>query len=551
MLLLRTTGLEHVVPIVRDNLELIALYRQIKSNLGRNEEYRIFAEPSIDRFKKQISWYTEYEEEFSPLRAVFASCSLQVQDEIKSALKEKIDTVLAHFNPDNGVKNPDYVAFYQLLLQCIEIPSLEDCVYMSRLADGTLHFVLTEWGVLSNTSNAEMGIIQKIRPLRNVMIDCIYTDGTPASQVLLHFKQGERTWKAMTDGNGKCNFSLPVGTSFEAYDVREEGKQRFLKGFNVLDHAKYQLVLEAEDKPMPPPVPPVPPKQGTPPPVPPLGVKQPAEAPLPHNRKTVHVMNHLNEVLTGVPVHVWGEGFNLRTTTDENGNFYLHDIWGTKKVKMKIGDAPGKLKIVPDADYYQMTDYPKKKRPWWLGLLGILLLLLLLWLLRDCSCSCQRPTGVPVLPDSTVTHRETVPAPPDSLAEPPRDTVLRGERGSLRINLQWGSTDDLDLLVINPCSDTIYYKRKRQVCGGCTGTLDVDANAKPEMAIANPQENIFFDELPRGEIQVGVQMYNKRVSNTCPFRITIQAHNFEQVIDTVLVFDRLRENMIIFTKKFD
>ena len=50
MLLLRTTGLEHVVPIVRDNLELIALYRQIKSNLGRNEEYRIFAEPSIDRF---------------------------------------------------------------------------------------------------------------------------------------------------------------------------------------------------------------------------------------------------------------------------------------------------------------------------------------------------------------------------------------------------------------------------------------------------------------------------------------------------------------------
>ena len=43
--------MENVVPIVRDNLELIALYRQIKSNLGRNEEYRIVAEPSIDRFK--------------------------------------------------------------------------------------------------------------------------------------------------------------------------------------------------------------------------------------------------------------------------------------------------------------------------------------------------------------------------------------------------------------------------------------------------------------------------------------------------------------------
>lgn len=29
MLLLRTTGLEHVVPIVRDNLELIALYDEV------------------------------------------------------------------------------------------------------------------------------------------------------------------------------------------------------------------------------------------------------------------------------------------------------------------------------------------------------------------------------------------------------------------------------------------------------------------------------------------------------------------------------------------
>lgn len=94
-------------------------------------------------------------------------------------------------------------------------------------------------------------------------------------------------------------------------------------------------------------------------------------------------MNHLNEVLTGVPVHVWGEGINLRTTTDENGNFYLHDVWGTKKVKMKIGDAPGKLKIVPDADYYQMTVYPKKKRPWVALVVGYIVITPLLWLLRD------------------------------------------------------------------------------------------------------------------------------------------------------------------------
>ena len=122
MLLLRTTGLEHVVPIVRDNLELIALYRQIKSNLGRNEEYRILRNPVLTVLRNKLAGTRNTRKSFPPFAGCFSSCSPQVQDEIKSALKEKIDAVLAHFNPDHGVKNPDYVAFYQLLLQCIEIP---------------------------------------------------------------------------------------------------------------------------------------------------------------------------------------------------------------------------------------------------------------------------------------------------------------------------------------------------------------------------------------------------------------------------------------------
>lgn len=97
MLLLRTTGLEHVVPIVRDNLELIALYRQIKSNLGRNEEYRIFAEPSIDRFKKQISWYTEYRGRVFSFAGCFAFLFSTSSGRNKIRLKEKIDAVLAPF----------------------------------------------------------------------------------------------------------------------------------------------------------------------------------------------------------------------------------------------------------------------------------------------------------------------------------------------------------------------------------------------------------------------------------------------------------------------
>ncbi len=75
MLLLRTTGLEHVVPIVRDNLELITLYRQIKSNLGRNEEYRILRNPVLTVLRNKLAGTRNTRKSFPPLRVVFKSCS--------------------------------------------------------------------------------------------------------------------------------------------------------------------------------------------------------------------------------------------------------------------------------------------------------------------------------------------------------------------------------------------------------------------------------------------------------------------------------------------
>ncbi|MEI3419857.1 MAG: hypothetical protein V8R91_01665 [Butyricimonas faecihominis] len=81
------------------------------------------------------------------------------------------------------------------------------------------------------------------------------------------------------DGEWNVIFLCLSGLLSRLMTCGKKGKQRFLKGFNVLDHAKYQLVLEAEEEPCHLRFPSVPPKQGTPPPVPPLGVKQPAEGP--------------------------------------------------------------------------------------------------------------------------------------------------------------------------------------------------------------------------------------------------------------------------------
>lgn len=59
------------------------------------------------------------------------------------------------------------------------------------------------------------------------MIDCIYGMELPASRFTA-FQAGERTWKAMTDGMENVIF-FTVGTSFEAYDVRE-AETTFLEG---------------------------------------------------------------------------------------------------------------------------------------------------------------------------------------------------------------------------------------------------------------------------------------------------------------------------------
>ena len=72
-------------------------------------------------------------------------------------------------------------------------------------------------------------------------------------------------------------------------------------------------------------------------------------------------------------------------------------------------------------------------------------------------------------------------------------TETQGGRGTLKINLKWNTTDDLDLHVFDPSGFEIYYGRKEHDCDGVKGQLDVDANASSPYT-RTPQENIFWEE---------------------------------------------------------
>ena len=112
-------------------------------------------------------------------------------------------------------------------------------------------------------------------------------------------------------------------------------------------------------------------------------------------------------------------------------------------------------------------------------------------------------------------------------------TELLGNGGKFRINLAWKTTDDLDLHLITPDRQEIYYSNKNVECAGCHGHLDVDANASTPYT-SNPQENIFWDDkAPTGEYEIVVELFSYRSNaDSIPFVVTIIPEIGEPLVKT-------------------
>lgn len=109
----------------------------------------------------------------------------------------------------------------------------------------------------------------------------------------------------------------------------------------------------------------------------------------------------------------------------------------------------------------------------------------------------------------------------------------QGGRGTLKINLKWNTTDDLDLHVFDPDGYEICYKNKNHVCNGVKGQLDIDANACTPYS-QTPQENIYWEEgknAPIGKYKVQVVLYTKRdIEDDIPFTVTVYPNRGETKI---------------------
>jgi hypothetical protein len=94
--------------------------------------------------------------------------------------------------------------------------------------------------------------------------------------------------------------------------------------------------------------------------------------------------------------------------------------------------------------------------------------------------------------------------------------------GELRVSLSWFNYDDLDLFLVEPNGNKIYFRDKRSRFSG--GFLDVDMNTGSGGS-RNAVENIIFPNASKivdGIYHVGVHNYCKRETIDCGFEIEIE-----------------------------
>ncbi len=138
--------------------------------------------------------------------------------------------------------------------------------------------------------------------------------------------------------------------------------------------------------------------------------------------------------------------------------------------------------------------------------------------LGDRRLTCPPPPAPPV-PSPPRRAEASPPAAPSSPdAQRARDQGARA--GRIQVILAWDDRNDLDLIVLCPGGQRIFFNSRR----ACGGELDVDKNAGGEVT-SQPVENVVFATEPapgRYQIQVLNYQHNPPGPLTSAFRVTLR-----------------------------
>ena len=106
---------------------------------------------------------------------------------------------------------------------------------------------------------------------------------------------------------------------------------------------------------------------------------------------------------------------------------------------------------------------------------------------------------------------------------------LKPGTGDIAFRLHWEGTADLDLHVVDPPGDEIYYHARRSESGGL---LDVDCNRSPDSLCTDPVENIYWPvgNAPPGLYKYWVELFHER-DQTLPIQCRVEVLLAKDIID--------------------
>lgn len=125
--------------------------------------------------------------------------------------------------------------------------------------------------------------------------------------------------------------------------------------------------------------------------------------------------------------------------------------------------------------------------------------------------------------------RREAAAPPEPPPPPPRNEDAErarqqgGREGQVQVILAWDDRNDLDLAIVCPDGQRIFFENKR----ACGAELDVDMNVEggPRGISTRPVENVTWpSQPPPGRYRIEVTHYSRHPTGpvSSPFRVTIR-----------------------------
>jgi hypothetical protein len=138
---------------------------------------------------------------------------------------------------------------------------------------------------------------------------------------------------------------------------------------------------------------------------------------------------------------------------------------------------------------------------------------------------------------------ETVPQPSAAEREEFDERLEKagGAVGEVAVTLIWNNKNDLDLVVLCPTGERLYYNNPR----ACEGALDVDRNAGKRGLTDRPVENIRWPEgrAPAGDYQVAVKYYARNdtaLPPATPFQVRLLQNGRETLYQGSAIPDELK-----------